>query len=236
MHQTPTNQEGTSVLASLRALMPDRPLQLAEALKLAELQANRLLRLRGVDDLPVPTKVVSGLPRIIIEPDPELPAQAASGASDWDSHRRAWVISINPSEPATRQRFTVLHKYKHILDHYRPRLARPLPATVYGLDPVEYVADYFAGCVLMPKRLVKAAYFDGIQRASDLAELFDVSPRAMQVRLDQLGLTRVSDEPPAQAPRSRSRPPVRRPGTPARYHRPLSRTPFVAARIQEAAV
>jgi hypothetical protein len=76
----------------------------------------------------------------------------------------------------------------------------------------------------MPKRWVKAAYYDGIQHPRDLAELFDVSPRAMEVRLSQLGLTdavpptrlkaRFADRQYRLQPRPR----------PDRYYRPLSRT------------
>jgi Zn-dependent peptidase ImmA (M78 family) len=147
------------------------------------------LRLRDVFGLPVPEEVVTELPRIIRAYDPNLPRHAASGVSSWNVHRRAWVISVNPDEPETRQRFSVLHEFKHILDHFHPGLGGQLPSTLYGLNPVEYVAEYFAGCVLMPKRVVKAAFFDGVQRPSELAGLFAVSRRAMEVRLDQLGLS-----------------------------------------------
>jgi hypothetical protein len=179
---TVSSDGGVSVLASLRAILPARRLCLTEALQLAGLQADRLLRLRHVTNVPVPVEVVTGLPRISVDYDPDLPRHAASGSSDWDSRRRAWVISVNPEEPRTRQRFTVLHEYKHIIDHYHPGLGGYLPATVYGLTPVEYVAEYFAGCVLMPKRWLKAAFYDGIQRPAELAELFDVSARAIECR------------------------------------------------------
>lgn len=53
----------------------------------------------------------------------------------------------------------------------------------------EIVADYFAGCVLVPKRLLTAAYYGGIQSLRDLAQLFDVSQEAIAVRLAQVGLT-----------------------------------------------
>jgi hypothetical protein len=187
MHTT-TTQPGGSVLASLRSLAPARPITPDEALRLAERQANRLLELHGGVAVPVPTSIVTHQPRISVEHDPDLPARAASGCSDWDSHRRTWVISLNPTEPRRRQRFTVFHEYKHILDHYHPGLIGPLPHTIYGLDPVEYVAEYFAGCVLIPKRQLTAAYYDGIQRSADLAQLFDVSPQAVRVRLAQVGL------------------------------------------------
>jgi len=116
MHNNIT-QPGAGVLTSLRALHPRRSLTLPEALHVAELQAERLRDLQGAHAVPIPTSIVTQLPRIIVEHDPELPAHAASGCSDWDSRRRAWVISLNPAEPRVRRRFTTMHEYKHILDH-----------------------------------------------------------------------------------------------------------------------
>lgn len=185
MHTT-TTHTGGSVLASLRALAPTQSMTLDEALRLAERQAALLLELCGGPTVPVPSSIVTDQPRITVEHDPELPAHAASGCSDWDSHRRTWVISLNPTEPRRRRRFTVLHEYKHILDHPGPGI-RPSRYT-YQRPAAEIVADYFAGCVLIPKRLLAAAYYDGIQRPADLAQLFDVSQEAVQVRLAQIGL------------------------------------------------
>ncbi len=50
------------------------------------------------------------------------------------------------------------------------------------------MADYFAACLLMPKRLVKRRYCQGQQRVSELAAEFGVSSIAMHYRLQQLGL------------------------------------------------
>jgi hypothetical protein len=166
--------------------MPQRPLQLFEALRIAELQANRLLELRGMsEDVPIIESVITGLPRIEVDYEIDMPC---SGASDWDSHRRVWVITLNALEPETRQRLSLLHEYKHIIDHGGPGLVDMGERTFYGRSATEYLAEYFAGCVLMPKRLVRRAWGDGIQRVADLAELFDVSERAMEVRLHQLKL------------------------------------------------
>lgn len=76
------------------------------------------------------------------------------------------------------------------------------------MEPVEYIADYFAGCVLMPKRHLKAAFFSHTQSVNDLAVLFDVSELAMTRRLAQLHLS--DDRPPLQwdsPPASRLLPP-----------------------------
>jgi Zn-dependent peptidase ImmA (M78 family) len=235
MHNTITSTPTSgapSVLATLRTLLPARRLHLSEALQRAELQASRLLQLRGVTDPAVPAEIVTSLPRIMIDYDPDLPRHAASGVSDWDAHRRAWVISVNPDEPATRQRITILHEYKHIIDHYHPGLGGRLPRTIYGLTPVEYIAEYFAGCVLMPRTWVKAAYCDGIQHPVELARLFDVSPRAMTVRLEQIGLIEHA-APATQPPRN---PGYRlQPRSAHRYHR--SQSPdYTSARTPEVAV
>jgi hypothetical protein len=171
MH-TIINPPGGSVLTSLRDLAPRYPISMDEALRLAERQASRLLEICGGATVPVSTSIVSDQPRICIESDPDLPANAASGCSDWDSHRRTWVISLNSTEPRRRQRFTVLHEYKHILDHPNPGI-RPV-RHAYQRPAAEIVADYFAGCVLIPKRLLATAYYDGIQSLRDLAQLFDV--------------------------------------------------------------
>lgn len=214
MHHITTSQGGaTSVLATLRRLHPNRSLLLADALWLAELQANRLLQLRGAaHDVPVPATIVTELPRISVEHDHDLPKDAASGCSTWDWHRRTWVISLNPTEPRRRRRFTVLHEYKHILDHGSPGIRAKAGAAASERPAAEVAADYFAGCVLVPKRLLTAAFYDGIQKPIDLAELFDVSEPAIRVRLAQVGL----GEPPR---RPATRPVYRYQARRARYYR-----------------
>jgi Zn-dependent peptidase ImmA (M78 family) len=220
MHDTnnPTeNTEKPSTLASLRALLPKRHLHLYEAQRIAELQANRLLELSGIRDIPVPIEIVTDLPRIHVDYEVDMPA---SGASDWDNHRKTWVITLNAIEPETRQRLSILHEYKHIIDHGSAGLS---PArserTYYGLSQEEFLAEYFAGCVLVPKRILKRAWGDGIQRLADLAELFDVSEPAMQVRLGQVGLLQAND----QDERERTILPQRYVRAPRRtYYRPLS--------------
>ncbi len=67
MNQTTTQfknrSEGTSVLASLRRLIPDRRLAQGEVLQLAELQANRLREITGADSSSLDA-VIAGLPRV----------------------------------------------------------------------------------------------------------------------------------------------------------------------------
>jgi Zn-dependent peptidase ImmA (M78 family) len=179
------------VLAALRALHPNRSLTITEAVRIAELQAARLLRAFGVADAPVTADIIESLPRIVVEYDSAMPG-ITSGASDWDTERRSWVITLNPTEPDTRVRMTICHEYKHILDHSKPPLRESPARRFYGRPPAEYIADYFAGCLLMPKLMVTRAWYSGVQRLTDLTTMFDVSPAAMTVRLNQLGLQEAS--------------------------------------------
>ena len=189
MRNESTTTENHSVLATLRGLIPSRGLTFNETLRITELQANRLLELHSVDDGPVPTNLVADLPRIAVRYPRDLPV---SGASQWDHAHRCWVISLNADEPPVRQRFTLMHEYAHIISHgFADRLFTGSRWTA-AEDQAERAADYFAGCLLMPKRLLKRAWGNGIQRPADLAATFDVSERAVTVRLAQLGL---SEEP-----------------------------------------
>lgn len=178
---TTTNRD--SLLWQLRALMPRRPLHRHEAMTLAELQANRLLRLGGVDEPGTPSELISALPWLRVELRSDLPV---SGSAQW--LRPRWLVLLNATEPLVRQRFSLMHEFKHVLDH-------DLADRLYGgrgADAerrAELAADYFAACLLMPKRLVKRLWGQGTQELSELAGAFGVSEVAMRYRLQQLNLT-----------------------------------------------
>ena len=180
--QNYNTEEARSVLGALRALIPQRNCAFIEALRVAELQASRLLQLLRVEQAPIPSEVVSELPRIQVEYRP-IPM---SGLSYWNG--TTWIIALNRAEPWTRQRFTLLHEYKHIIDHGRVKsLYRGTP-TRTPEQQAEQAADYFAGCVLMPRMLLKRAWSNGLQTPDRLARHFETSERAASVRLAQVGL------------------------------------------------
>ncbi|MGH9177981.1 MAG: ImmA/IrrE family metallo-endopeptidase [Acidimicrobiales bacterium] len=178
---TTTNQE--SVLYRLRQLAPRRPLTQAEAYRVTELQANRLLEWSGVDDAGTPSDIVSGLPFVEVALRRDLPV---SGLTNWFKPR--WLILLNSTEPAVRQRFSLMHEFKHIIDHEGIAYLYPANWLNDGNRRAELVADYFAACLLMPKRLVKRCYGQGLHDVSELAAAFGVSTVAMAVRLQQLRL------------------------------------------------
>lgn len=173
-----------SVLAMLRALVPNRPLTPGESLRIAELQANHLLRYFKIETASVPEEIVSELPRIRVVREDRLPI---SGAAHWNG--RQWIITINGDEPISRQRFSVMHEFKHVLDHTTKHFLYQDRTYQTAAEQAERVADYFAACLLMPKRVVKRLWCQGNQNVLRLAAMLAVSPRAVQFRLDQLGMT-----------------------------------------------
>ena len=110
-----------------------------------------------------------------------------SGATNW-SHGR-WLIVLNGLEPRGRQRFSLAHEFKHILDHPFIDVLYPETPTMSSEERAEQICDYFAACLLMPRLWVKRAWRNGEQSRRALSERFDVSPAAMTFRLQQIGLT-----------------------------------------------
>ena len=141
----------------LRGLVPKRPLTPGEALRIAELQANRLLRYFHIEP---PSRAgarssanchASGSCAKTAFLSPARPTgTAATGSSP-----------LNADEPYFRQRFSLMHEFKHVIDHttkqflYHDRPSRP------PTEQAERVADYFAACLLMPKKVVKTPLVPG---------------------------------------------------------------------------
>ena len=111
---------------------------------------------------------------------------SVSGCTDWA--KGTWVIVINGSEPMVRQRFTLAHEFKHILDYRYIDIAYPSTPSLSHRQRTEVVCDYFAGCLLVPRPWLKRTWCGGMQRLPDLARHFGVSQAAIQTRLLQTGL------------------------------------------------
>lgn len=185
-----------SVLASLRSIVPKRPLTWSETLRVTELQAHRLLEHFQITATAVPEEIVSELPRIRVVREQGLPVSAAA---HWNG--RYWIITVSADEPLARQRFSVMHEFKHVVDHTTKNFLYSDRSLLTAADQAERVADYFAACVLMPKKTVVRLWCAGNQDISRLSAMLAVSPPAVRFRLDQLGLTE---------PATRCRRPARR--------------------------
>lgn len=172
-----------SALAELRELVPRRPLSYTKALRIAELQAQRLLALAGIEEAPVPTDLFSRLPRIEVVFANDSPV---SGSAHWDGHD--WIIVVNAREREPRRRFSLAHELKHVVDHTtRSFLYTGMPRITAAAQS-ERAADYFAGCLLMPTNWLKQASADGCRTAAEFGSRFGVPIRFADTRLHQVGL------------------------------------------------
>jgi len=172
-----------SVLAMLRALVPQRPLSPSETLRIAELQANRLLKHFQIECVAVPQEIVSELPRIRVVHEMGFPV---SGSAHWNG--RHWIITVSADEHPFRVRFSVMHEFKHVLDHTTKQFQYRDSRFQTASQQAERVADYFAACALMPKRVMKSLWYGGEQNITHLALRLCVSPAAVRFRLQHLGL------------------------------------------------
>lgn len=125
--------------------------------------------------------------------------------------------SLDPEEYPDnegRYRFTIAHECGHWILH-RNLILRDFKSVYQktmicrssgGKSRVEWQADYFAACALMPRKLVCSAYERSLLQCNEsspapgitniernLASRFVVSLKAMRIRLDALGLTHKSN-------------------------------------------
>ena len=96
---------------------------------------------------------------------------------------------MNRLEPFVRQRFSLAHEFKHILDAPFGDVLYPGWRGLSGEDRAEHAANHFAACLLMPKAWVRREYFThGMTSLPKLAAYFEVSQAAMRYRLESLGV------------------------------------------------
>ncbi len=170
------------LMAKLREPVTTMGLQVGDALKLVELQAERFLLLTGIAAPPVPETIVSELPFVEVR---RITPSLVAGAAHFSRGR--WLIALNGADIPARQRFTLMHEFKHVMDDPYPDLYRGAP----GLSPsqiAERACDCFAANVLMPQAWVRKATEGRVPDIRALAAKFNVSLQAMQYRVYSLGL------------------------------------------------
>jgi Zn-dependent peptidase ImmA (M78 family) len=182
----PVDDLVSGAMGRLRAVVPRRALGLREAEVVAERQANRLrseLRVLG----PILSEAdLATLPWLTITRREGFPTSGMATKTEY-----GWIIVLRSDEAIVRQRFSLAHEIKHVLDDGLLANASDLyPATRgYSADErAERVCDRFAAALLMPKVLLRADWADGLQDIVRLARRYHVSRAAMTVRLSQLGL------------------------------------------------
>jgi Zn-dependent peptidase ImmA (M78 family) len=183
---TRTNTQAGGVLARLRELVPRRGLSPAEAKQVAERQAAVPLSHAGIERPAVAESIVADLPFLAITHRTGFPTSGMATQTD-----TGWVIVLRAEEAKVRQRFSLIHEFKHVLDDPFIEWLYPTRSGYSPEDRAERICDYFAACVLMPKMWIKRDWAaGGIQDITRLARRYNVSQVAMAVRLSELRLLR----------------------------------------------
>lgn len=171
------------MIDTLRQLMPERAVTWSEALSLAERQAAKLLRLQFITEPPIPQFIISSLPGVAVDRRPDWPTSGMAVRA-----RRHWQVVLCANEPLQRQRFSLAHEFKHILDapfidgQFRRVSEKTRKARA------ERLCNVFAACLLMPRGWIKRDWCAGQQDLGPLSRRYCVSEEALSVRLAELGL------------------------------------------------
>ena len=111
-----------------------------------------------------------------------------------------YKISTNKQDHYFRKRFTIAHELAHFLLHRHlvgkgvddDRLYRSTARDFYGSSGIrpehEIQANRLAVLFLMPTDAIQRLIGNGITEAADLAKRFQVSPKAMEIRLQAIPL------------------------------------------------
>jgi len=161
-----------------RKWKPGRIFQLVETL------AKKYIKKAELSQPPVLTELVE---HFNISPGIEirsLPLKAYHGAV-WQLED-GWIIHLNSEDKPDRQRVTLFHEIFHILAHCRATPVFRKRGVKGGLFN-EFLADYFAGCVLMPKEWVKEKWAE-VNDLKRMAGIFQVTEVSVCIRLKAMGL------------------------------------------------
>jgi Zn-dependent peptidase ImmA (M78 family) len=178
------------LLGNLRALMPDADLSLAELFDLIERLAAAIRLDAPVTTDHMPDDVATRVCRLRLE-ESDLPI---AGICYWDPADHVWVIARSSADSPETRRFTLWHELGHIVWHGWGKRLFPGMSRENRLRLNELAADFFAGEVLMPRRLLERAFSTGLHDPAELARRFDVSEDAMRWKLAQTDLPFVSSE------------------------------------------
>lgn len=121
-----------------------------------------------------------------------------SGSLRKDKELDRWIIRVNGKHHIKRQRFTMAHEFAHFCLHKDEQGSFVDEEIYFRKDhdsSIEYNADAFASEILMPEDLFrKAVDIDKVKKIKELAELFNVSTAAINIRAEKLGFKTKSHE------------------------------------------
>lgn len=183
------SKEALDLLARLRAIVPRRPLFGSSAYRTAEAQAHAVRRHLGITSAQIPTEALEALPFLTVTYREGFPTSGMATRI-----KEGWIIVIRADEPQVRQRFSLAHELKHLLDDpYMGANDGPLADGLYPAtrtatahERTERICDAFAAALLMPRTHIQRDWLSGRTDIADLARRYGVSRAAMDIRLRQL--------------------------------------------------
>ncbi|MEU8944247.1 ImmA/IrrE family metallo-endopeptidase [Streptomyces sp. NPDC048489] len=184
-----TDPRVAELMEALRTLAPRRPLTYGESLTLARAQAERLRSFVRADEPAIDLSwlVEQTVVPVHFVPNYELHEKNSGLTTDLIGEKLQ--MFVNQGEPQVRQRFSLLHEFKHALDFNDAKILHERLGT--GDDDlkhkmIEWVANEFAGQVLMPFEHVKKIWRKTGHDLALTASFFNVSREAMRTRLERL--------------------------------------------------
>ena len=157
------------------------------------------------DDLPKRFGVLPGaIGALDVDQSAAFVSEHLDPYANWPFTAISWETPPNLLTATARCRFTIGHEVGHWVLHRdyvrgdaaeRGVLARIICRTEQRREPVEWQADRFSACLLMPSRMVRDAFQHQVgERPLDrfdvhsLAGDFGVSQQAMRIRVRELAL------------------------------------------------
>lgn len=158
--------------------------EIGKPFKLVEMLAGEYLNKGNIHEPPVPEQLVSIFDTECPVEIRTIPLNASHGAI-WHLNNK-WIIQIASKDTPSMKRHTLFHEAFHILAH---RQCTPVfnKREVNGGHFNEGLADYFAMCILMPRKWVRKKWAD-VEDLDRMAQIFNVPPMEMWIRLRQLDL------------------------------------------------
>lgn len=101
-----------------------------------------------------------------------------------------WTIVCNTNIQHGRRRFTLAHELVHYKLHRNLIPTASLWCSSGGRRPyMEREADHYAAAILIPENTLRPLTASCTWTVKELADAYQVSKRAMEIRLSELGIT-----------------------------------------------
>jgi hypothetical protein len=187
--ETPSEKDMSTMIDYWRSLVPRRPLTYGQHIDYAQIQGYHVRAFADCGALDLNLIWLFEQAVIPVEWAPSHVLNGRSGLTT-DLPDNTLKIFLNQNHPHLRQRYTLVHEWKHALDYYdNDLLYRDLGSgdEEKRRTQREAIANEFAAELLMPMTLVTERWWK-TQDLQLLARDFNVSDEAMKTRLDKLGL------------------------------------------------